>query len=94
MDKRAGNIRERRRRPDSRLTLLQFAVFLIADRFEPYVFGFLAWNLKGEMGEPRIISGPMPVLCVGGYVDNGSRKNLDSRFSLFLIPTAAGNLRL
>lgn len=33
----------------------------------------------------------MPVLHVGGNVDNSAGQNLNSGFTLFLIPSAAGN---
>ena len=34
----------------------------VLDRFQPFVGGFLSRHLNGNMGEPAVLLGPVPVL--------------------------------
>ena len=43
------------------------------------------------MSKPTVSSSTVPVLHVGGNVDNSAGQNLHSGFPLFLIPSSAGN---
>lgn len=67
------------------------AIFLITDRFKPFIRGIFAWNLKGQMGKPAVCGSPVPVFDVGRDMHHSSRQDFNSRLPLLLIPSTAGN---
>ena len=80
-------LREEARRPNSTLAKTQFGlkraaplrlrVLTVVDRLEPLVGGVLAGRLKGDVAEPRVARGAMPVLDAGGnHHDSAGRKLL------------------
>ena len=50
---------------------LEGVVLGVGDRFEPDVLGLFAGDLKREVSKPRVSGGAVPVLDVGGDVDEG-----------------------
>ena len=69
----------------------QPGVFLVRDRFEPLVGRALAGNLEGEVGEPAVGRGAVPVLHVGRDVDHVARSEADGLLALLLVPAASGH---
>ena len=53
--------------------LLQLRVFFVGDRFEPLIAYILAGHSYSNMTEPAVRLGAVPVLHVGGNLDNSAR---------------------
>ena len=69
--------------------LFQFAVFCVADRFEPFSGSVFARNAEGKVCEPRIGGSAVPVLDVGWYMYDSAGQYFNGRLAFFLIPSAA-----
>lgn len=70
---------------------LKLTVLIIRHRLKPFIRRILTGNLDSQMGEPAVGGSPVPVLHIGGNMDDCARKNFHSRLSLFLIPAASGH---
>ena len=73
-----------------RVSALQLAILLVADRLTPLVFAVLTGDLHGDVAEPAVRLGPVPVLHVGGDHDDAARLQADGGLALLLIPALAG----
>ena len=71
--------------------LFQAGVFFIGDRFEPFVGCVFAGDAHGQMGKPAVGGSSMPMLHVGGDVDNIARAETARGFAPFLIPAFTGH---
>lgn len=71
--------------------ILQLAVFLIGNRFEPLVGGFLARTFYCEVAEPAVGLCAVPVLYACGDSHYIADRKALCRLALFLIPAAAVN---
>ena len=69
--------------------LLELVVFFVGDGGEPFGGGLLAGKLKGEVCEPAVGCGSVPVFYVGGNVDDGAGLDFDCGFVFFLLPTVS-----
>ena len=68
---------------------LQFVIRFICYWFQPLIAGSLLHIFMiGQMLEPRVLGGSMPVLDSSGDGDDGARSHLDGFLSPFLIPAA------
>ena len=63
-------------------------IIVITYWLKPLVGSILACNLEGKVGKPTVGSSSVPVLHIGGNVDDCSRENLLRRLSLLLIPAS------
>lgn len=66
-------------------------ILFIRYRLKPFTGCILTGNLNSQVGEPAVGGSPVPVLHVGGNMDDCARKNFHSRLSFFLIPAASGH---
>ena len=64
--------------------MLQFGVLFIGDRLQPLVAAALAGDLHGDVAEPAVGLGTVPVLDVGRDGDHGAGGQADGRFAFFL----------
>ena len=69
--------------------LLEFVVFFVGDGVEPFGGGLLAGEFKGEVCEPAVGRGSVPVFYVGGNVDDGAGLDFDCGFAFFLVPAVS-----
>ena len=60
---------------------LKLTVLIIRHRLKPFIRRILTGNLDSQMGEPAVGGSPVPVLHIGGNMDDCARKNFHSRLS-------------
>ena len=68
----------------------QLAVFLVAHRPQPLVGAALAGHFNGNVAEPGILPGPVPVLDPGWNDDDRAGRQTHCLLAFFLIPALAG----
>ena len=73
------------------IILFQFPVLLIRNGLTPFVGVLFARNFDGEMGEPGIRSGTVPVFDFRRNIDAVARLHLDGFFAFLLIVAASGH---
>ena len=70
---------------------VKFSVCFVINWFQPFVGCFRTWNAKCQMTEPAVLLGAVPVLDVGGNLNDIARLQTLRRLALFLIPAFAIN---
>ncbi len=71
--------------------LFQFSILLIIYPFQPLSFSILAGYFDGQMLEPAVSGGTMPVFDTLGNVHNVAGMKLAGFLFLFLVPAAAAD---
>ncbi len=69
---------------------LKLVVFLVRHGFQPFVGGVLACDFEGQVGKPAVGSRAVPVLHVGGDVDDRAGQDFLCRLAFLLVPAASG----
>ena len=69
---------------------LQLGVGFVIHRFQPFVAGFLAGNLYGDVRKPAVRLGAVPVLDLRRNDDDRTGRQADGRLARLLIPALAG----
>ena len=64
--------------------LLQFGIAFVIYRLQPLVAGLFAGHFHGNVAEPAVGLGTVPVLDVGRDGDHGAGGQADGRFAFFL----------
>ena len=71
--------------------LHELIILGVGDGLQPLVGGVLAWDGESEVREPAVLGCSVPVLYVGGDVDDGAGQDLLGRLALLLVPAASGH---
>ena len=70
---------------------VQFAVHSVGNRFQPLVGAVLAGHLQGQVREPAVGRGAVPVLHLRRDIDHVSRAQRPGLLAPLLIPAPAGH---